>query len=266
MWTNGPEVDKTWQGLEVLGDCCPGAAALESELVQDTRPQSPAGPPLEDRALATLRVRLQHRLSISLQVRKPDQSRFHRLIPDEPLGPSGAPCGLDPGRYPPSPCPQVLLPLYRLPAGRIEASSPRRRQQLLLQWPVSKGSTQQTTVGAVEDVVLLLVSCLPCKFSSGDLISSSHKSSTQTCFFSPVFDPDFSRGPSCKRLILRYFLPEAACPRRTHRHSASYVMPAIRVCIVRMPGSTTLTQPQQCRNTAYPAPLLLAPSSELGTN
>ncbi|XDA79413.1 hypothetical protein R6Z07_009573 [Ovis aries] len=155
MWTNGPEVDKTWQGLEVLGDCCPGAAALESELVQDTRPQSPAGPPLEDRALATLRVRLQHRLSISLQVRKPDQSRFHRLIPGPAtggqglLGPSGAPCGPDPGRYPPSPCPQVLLPLYRLPAGRIEASSPRRRQQLLLQWPVSKGSTQQTTVGAV---------------------------------------------------------------------------------------------------------------------
>lgn len=76
------------------------------------------------------------------------------LLTDEPLGPSGAPCGLGPGRYPPSPCPQVLLPLYRLPAGRIEASSPRRRQQLLLQWPVSKGSTQQTTVGAV-------VSCPP---------------------------------------------------------------------------------------------------------
>lgn len=74
---------------QVLGDCCPGAAALESELVQDTRPQSPAGPPLEDRALATLRVRLQHRLSISLQVRKPDQSRFHRLIPGPATGGQG---------------------------------------------------------------------------------------------------------------------------------------------------------------------------------
>ena len=45
-----------------------------------------------------------------------------------------------------------------------------------------------------EDVVLLLVSSLLCKFSSGDIIPSSHKSSTQTCFFSPVFDPDCSRG------------------------------------------------------------------------
>ncbi|KAM7236767.1 hypothetical protein CapIbe_012439 [Capra ibex] len=67
-----PELD--WRTREqdghpcaVLGDCCPGAAALESELVQDTRPQSPAGPPLEDQALATLCVCLQHRLSISLQ-------------------------------------------------------------------------------------------------------------------------------------------------------------------------------------------------------
>ena len=71
------------------------------------------------------------------------------LFTDELLGPSDAPCGLDPGCYLPSPCPQVLLPVDRLPAGSIEASSPRRSQQLFLQWPVSKGSTQQTTVGAV---------------------------------------------------------------------------------------------------------------------
>lgn len=28
------------------------------------------------------------------------------LLTDEPLGPSGAPCGLDPGCYPPPPAPR----------------------------------------------------------------------------------------------------------------------------------------------------------------
>lgn len=44
---------------------------------------------MEDRALTTLHVCLQHQLSVSLQVRKPDQSRFHQLIP----GPATAGAG-----------------------------------------------------------------------------------------------------------------------------------------------------------------------------